>query len=712
MQRIIKGTRKILPVFLLFFISFSLQSQILNPVKWTFSTKQISDTEAELIFKASIDKGWHLYSQFVEPGGPIPTGFTFNPSKAYQLLGKVQEPKAIVEFDKVFEMNVGYFDGEATFRQKVKLLQAGEIAINGNFEYMTCDDEKCIPFFDNDFSFTLTGPQTAVLPGSEEAVVDENLATAEKTNTDSAKLTLPDAEVSTSAPIDTEAKGKSLWAIIIEAILWGFAALLTPCVFPMVPMTVSFFMKSGQDKVKSRVMASTYGISIVALYTIPIAIIIFLTYFVGGKTVTADIFNWMSTHWIPNVLFFLIFIFFAASFFGAFEIVLPSWMINKADAKADRGGLMGTFFMAVTLVLVSFSCTGPIIGTIIVKSTHGEIWEPIVTMLAFSTAFALPFTLFAFFPRWLNNLPRSGGWLNSVKVTLGFIEVALGLKFLSVADQTYHWGILDREVYLALWIVTFFLMGMYFLGKLRFLHDNESTHVTVPKLFIAIITFSFVVYLVPGMFGAPLKALSGYLPPQSTHDFDLNSIIRQNAEVVMSGNTYQASAKIEGCEDPDFGEFLHLPHGLKGYFDYEQGMRCAKAQNKPVFIDFTGHGCVNCREMEANVWADPEVLKRLRNDFVIIALYVDDKTTLPEKDWITSSYDGKVKKTIGRKYADFQVSRFSVNAQPYYVLLDHEGELLVKPKAYDLNVNRFVEFLDIGLAEFKRRSAVAVEQTE
>ncbi len=710
MQASSKSSLSFFSIIFMLILSLTAQGQILNPVKWSFSTRQINDQEAELLFKAKIDKGWHLYSQFVEPGGPIPTSFTFAPSKAYKLVGKVQEPKALVEFDNVFEMNVAYFDNEAVFRQKVSLLQAGEITINGTFEYMVCDDEKCIPFFDNDFSFSLTGP--AQVSGQPAALAEDTATFTTDTSVTAVDTGTLTATVGNDAPIETKAKGKSLWAIIIEAILWGFAALLTPCVFPMVPMTVSFFMKSGQDKAKSRLMASAYGISIVALYTIPIAIIILVTYFVGGASVTADIFNWLSTHWIPNVLFFLIFIFFAASFFGAFEIVLPSWMINKADAKADRGGLIGTFFMALTLVLVSFSCTGPIIGTIIVKSTQGEIWEPIVTMFAFSAAFALPFTLFAFFPRWLNNLPRSGGWLNSVKVTLGFIEVALGLKFLSVADQTYHWGILDREVYLALWIVTFFLMGMYFLGKLRFAHDSESSFVTVPKLFIAILTFSFVVYLIPGMFGAPLKALSGYLPPQSTHDFDLNAIIRENAEVVMSGNTYEVHSSVEGCEEPHYGEFLHLPHGLKGYFDYEQGLRCAKAQGKPVFIDFTGHGCVNCREMEANVWANPEVLKRLRNDYVIIALYVDDKTTLPESDWVTSTFDGKVKKTIGRKYADFQVSRFSVNAQPYYVLLDHEGELLVTPKAYDLNVNRFVEFLDQGLAEFKRRQAAVAQQAE
>lgn len=708
--------QKVVVLGLIFLVmNLSLAAQILEPIKWSFSSNRISDTELELVFKASIEQDWHLYSQYLEPGGPIPTSFTFEPTAHYELIGSVREPKATVEFDEIFKMDVGYFDKEAIFRQKVAIKSNKDFELKGTFEYMTCNDETCIPFFDNDFNFKVKGAKTATNTITEAPAENAKTASAvaDPVNTEAsidvqagdsneAQLNPEDMDAAQTEQIPLEAESeRSLWGIIIEAILWGFAALLTPCVFPMVPMTVSFFMKSGEDKVKSKLMASTYGFSIVALYTIPIAIIILATYFLGGKAITADIFNWLSTHWIPNVMFFAIFVLFAASFFGAFEIVLPSWMISKADSKADRGGLIGTFFMALTLVLVSFSCTGPIVGTIMVKSTHGEIWEPIITMFAFSTAFALPFTLFAFFPRWLTNLPKSGGWLNAVKVTLGFIELALGLKFLSVADQTYHWGILDREVYIALWIVIFFLMGMYFIGKLKFSHDSEMKFLSVPRLFLGIITFAFVIYLVPGMFGAPLKALSGYLPPQSTHDFDLNSIIRDNAEVVMSSSG--ESSLMEVCEEPRYGDFLHLPHGLKGYFDYEQGLACAKELNKPIFIDFTGHGCVNCREMEANVWSAPEVLKKLRNDYVVIALYVDDKTTLPEEEWITSEYDGKLKKTLGRKYADFQISRFNTNAQPYYVLMDHQGNALVQPRAYNLDVSAFLEFLDEGIREFKAR---------
>ena len=440
-------------------------------------------------------------------------------------------------------------------------------------------------------------------------------------------------------------------------------------------------------------MASFYGLSIIALYTLPIAVIIFITWIVGGDAVTADIFNWLSTHWIPNVLFFLIFMFFAASFFGAFEIVLPSWLVNKSDSKADKGGFIGTFFMALTLVLVSFSCTGPIVGSILVQSTQGEVWQPIITMLVFSTAFALPFTLFAFFPSLLKNLPKSGGWLNSVKVVLGFVELALGMKFLSVADQTYHWGILDREVYLAFWIVIFTLLGLYFLGKIKFAHDSDTPYVKVKSLFLAIITFAFVVYLIPGMWGAPLKALSGYLPPMHTLDFNL-----YDQQTSGNSNNNSNSEKITA----KYSDFLHLPHNLEGFFDYNEGMAYAKKVGKPVFIDFTGHGCVNCREMEANVWADPRVLDILRNDYVIIALYVDDKKELPESDWITTS-SGKVLKTIGKINADFQAKRFNVNGQPYYVLLDNDGEMLAPTRGYNLDVNGYIQFLEDGLKKYKEQ---------
>ncbi len=657
-------------ISLSFLFGFQLFSQIVEPVKWTFESKQ-EGQEATLIFKAVIDEGWHLYDTDLPEGGPIKTSFHFADSTLFELSGPLtKDPQPTEVFDKTFNMKLGYFSKQATLTQKIKLKSADKIEIKGYVEFMSCNDETCTPPAEAEFSFQLN---------KESAGQVETLASA-----------------SPSAENGNPAQSGNLLIFLFFSFLAGLAAILTPCVFPMIPMTVSFFMNSGESKLKSRLYAAFYGFSIIAIYTIVGTLVAVL--FGPGAA------NWLSTHWLPNLIFFAVFMIFAFSFFGMFEIVLPSWLVNKSDKQVDKGGFVGSFFMALTLVLVSFSCTGPIVGAILVESAGGQILKPIVGMFGFSLAFALPFTLFALFPGWLSNLPKSGGWLNSVKVVLGFLELALGLKFLSVADQTYHWGILDREVYLAFWIVIFVLLGFYLLGKLKFAHDSDVKHVSVPRLLMAIVSFSFVVYLVPGMFGAPLKAISGYLPPQSTHDFDLHQIIRDEVKLAtpVSG-TISSTPENEICEKPKFSEFLHLPHGLEGYFDYEQGMACARKLNKPVFIDFTGHGCVNCREMEANVWSDPRVLERLKNKFVVIALYVDDKSTLPESEWITSTYDGKVKKTLGKKYADFQISRYGVNAQPYYVLLDGKGEKLVEPRAYDLNADRFVEFLDAGLAEFDRR---------
>jgi len=409
--------------------------------------------------------------------------------------------------------------------------------------------------------------------------------------------------------------------------------------------------------------------------------------------------NELATAWLPNLIFFAVFVIFALSFFGLFEITLPHGFVNRVDRMGDKGGFIGVFFMSLTLVLVSFSCTGPIVGSILVESAGGQVLKPILGMFAFSTAFAIPFTLFALFPGWLSSLPKSGGWLNSVKVVLGFLELAFALKFLSIADQAYHWGLLDREVYLSLWIAIFTLLGFYLLGKIKLPGDSDTKQTSVSGLVLAIITFSFVIYLIPGLWGAPLKSLAGYLPPMSTHDFNLNEIVRKN-----SGGGGLLSESNIICEDPLYDEFLELPHGLNGYFDYEQALNCAKEQNKPLFIDFTGHGCVNCREMEQRVWVEDEVLERLKNDFVIVALYVDDKTELPESEWYNSKYDGKTKKSIGKQNADFQITKFNNNAQPFYVLLDENGNLLAEPKGYDLNVSNFVAFLDNGLEKFKSRN--------
>ena len=650
-------------------------AQIYDPVQWSFSSEALGNNEYNVIFKAEIENGWHVYSQNIADGGPVPTTFTFTESSEYQRVGEVMESQSIVLQDPVFDMELRYFEKEAIFTQKVKVLGKEPIAIKGELEYMVCNDGQCLP------------------PTAVEFDINLNSGT----------IANADAQAN---------EGDSLLSMILQAILWGLAALLTPCVFPMIPMTVSFFLHGSENKAAGRFKAIMYFIFIVLLYTLPIAIIIMVTWIFGGDSVTGDIFNWLSTHWLPNIIFFLVFMVFAASFFGAFEIVLPSSLVNKSDANSEKKGLAGVFFMALTLVLVSFACTGPIVGTVLIKSTSGEFWTPILTMFCYACTFALPFALFALFPSMLKNLPKSGGWLNTVKVILGFIEVALGFKFLSVADQTYHWHLLDREVYLGIWIVCFAMLGFYLLGKIRFKNDDPVESIGVGRLILSIITFTFVVYMIPGMWGAPLKALSGYLPPQQTLDFDLKRInqenadkvieyIQQNVRAVPAGQAEQQTTKptAELCESPRFADIFHLPHGLKGYFDYEQALACAKAQNKPLYVDFTGHGCVNCREMEANVWSDPRVLKMLRDDFIIVALYVDDKTKLPEEEWVVGG-DGKMKKTIGRKYADFQITKFGTNAQPYYCLMGYNGELLHEPRAYNLDKDGFVQFLKEGLDNF------------
>lgn len=683
-----KNTGLLLVVLALVFSQFSASAQILEPIKWDFKTKELSEDRIELQFIASIEPTWHLYSQDVPEDGPNPTTFNIDEGENFELIGGVEEPTPTEEYDEAFEMVVKYFAKEkVVFRQEVKVLTDEPFTITGFLEYMCCDDSRCLPPTAVDFEFPINGgaasaSQADDSSGDTPLFETEEIKSGDQDNTEA----LSD---------NKQHEKKTLWGFFIFAFIAGLAAILTPCVFPMIPMTVTFFMHDKESKAKGKLQAIVYGLSIIVIYTVVGTIV--------AVAFGASFANWLSTHWLPNVLFFLVFMFFAASFLGMFEITLPNWLINKSDKQADKGGITGPFFMAFTLVLVSFSCTGPLVGAILVESAGGAFLKPIIGMIGFSVAFALPFTLFAFFPKWLSNLPKSGGWLNNVKVVLGLIELALGFKFLSVADQTYHWGLLDREIYLAIWIVIFTILGFYLLGKIKFANDSDVKYVSVPRLALAIITFTFVIYLVPGMFGAPLKALSGYLPPQQTHDFDINAIVRDNLKVANYSQANGTEDQAAQCEDPKYADFLHLPHGLDGYFDYEQGMECARKLNKPVFIDFTGHGCVNCREMEASVWSDPRVLKRLREDFVIIALYVDDKSKLDESEWVKSSYDGKVKKTLGKKYADFQIRKFGVNAQPYYVLLDNEGEMLVQPRAYDLDVEEFVDFLDRGVEEFEER---------
>lgn len=723
-------------VFLMTLAAQTVQAQVLKPASWSYdvSKKEVKvGEEVELIFNVKIDKDWYLYSSDFDPDlGPMVTEFKFEKHPSYQLVGKIKPVNPKKKYDELWEGEYTYFVGTAQFRQKVKVLQP-DLVVKGSYEYQVCTDidGKCIPF-DDDFAFTnaqikVTAASGSATPTSTPAQTPAEAieqapeqATTQATAPDGVDTAVPPtlqqdsalaakdaleteetAETVTPALIDfsnEDASGGNIWTFMLIAFGSGLVALLTPCVFPMVPMTVSFFTGSSQSRAQAIGKALLYGISIIAIYTVAGTVV--------AKLFGADGANFLSTHWLPNVLFFAVFVIFGMSFLGLFEITLPSSWLNKADAQADKGGVLGVFFMAFTLVLVSFSCTGPIVGSILVASAGGETLRPVMGMFGFSLAFALPFTLFAIFPSWLSSLPKSGGWLNSVKVVLGFLELALALKFLSIADQVYHWGILDREVYLALWIVIFTLMGFYLLGKLKFAHDSDLPYISVPRVFMAIATFAFVVYLIPGMFGAPLKALSGYLPPQSTHDFDINALVRQSG----GGSSAQYTSANQLCEPPKYADFLHLPHGLQGYFDLEQAKRCAAEQGKPIFIDFTGHGCVNCREMEANVWSHPEVLRRLQENYVIAALYVDDKSELPESEWYTSEYDGKEKKTLGKKYADYQITKFNVNAQPYYVLMDENENVLVKPIAYDLSVENFVKFLDAGVEAYKSNKQVTAKK--
>ncbi len=665
-------------------------AQIIEPAKWSFKTVRLNDTVAELQIIATMEPAWHLYSQYTPVGGPLSTVITLEPSKNYKLLGKPVEPKPVTEYDEYLKVDVKYFKEKVvTFKQKILVRSQKPFEVKGNIDGQACNEGTCVQV-GTDFTFNLDGARTVAV----SAVTKTDTAFSKAADsTEKASLNASSDTASAQKAVEPNSdeftgKNKSLWWFFIQAFIWGLLAILTPCVFPMIPMTVSYFMKSGS---KGKVQAIIYGLSIIAIYVI-FGVLISVLF-------GADFGNWLSTHWIPNVLFFLIFVIFAASFFGYFEITMPNWLVNKSVQNEEKGGVMGTIFMALTLVLVSFSCTGPIVGTVVVQAVGGQVIKPVIGMLGFSLAFAIPFTLFAFFPQWLNKMPKSGGWLNSVKVVLGFIELAFALKFLNVPDQTYNWGILDREVYLGFWIVIFTMMGFYLLGKIKFPHDSEYPVVkSFPRLLLIIITFTFVIYLVPGLWGAPLKGISGWLPPMETQDFDVTRIVRENKG---SGGV---EAKGNIAEKPKYlNTNLKFEHGLTGYFDYDQALRASKELKKPVFVDFTGHGCTNCREMEARVWSDPRVLQRLRENFVLVALFVDNKVIeMPKEDWYTNK-EGNIVKLLGKKNTEIQREKFGTNSQPYYVILDETGKLLVSPRAYNLDIEEFIKFLDAGAEAYKKQ---------
>ena len=699
------------------------QAQIERPVTWTFAAQPgAAPGEATLTATAGIAGNWHIYSQFIEEGGPEPTSFRFAPSPDYELVGKPTEsPAPVKAFEKAFNMNIAYFPKRAVFSQKIRL-KAPQTTVKGTVTFMVCNDEKCLPPDDLEFSVAVRGAavpaaaKAAPTPPAPAQAAPATAVAAAKTpatkpaptppapadtavfrpEAGPAPMLAPAADAAPAAPavprataaaVAAPAASQSMWGIFLAGFLGGLAALIMPCIFPLLPFTVSYFTKGEYSRAGSVGRAAFYGLSIIFIY---VALGLLVTVIFG-----ADALNDLATSGAFNLVFFGLLLVFAASFLGAFELTLPSSWVTKTDTQADKGGLVGIFFMAATLALVSFSCTGPIIGTLLVQAAAtGQLLGPAVGMFGFSLALALPFTLFALFPSWLKALPKSGGWLNSVKVVLGFLELALALKFLSNVDLAYHWQWFDREVFLALWIVIFALLGFYLLGKIQFSHDSPVAHVSLPRLFLAIVVLAFTTYLVPGLWGAPLQAVAGFLPPQHTQDFDLYT--------PTLGGGRAAGPAAAPREQHKYGDIFRAPLGLDAYFDYAEARAYAQKVGKPILIDFTGNACVNCRKMEATVWPDARVLQRLRDDFVLVQLYVDDKTALPAAEQRVSQFSGKKIKTIGNEWSDFQASRYNANSQPFYVQLDPATEkVLATPQGANYDPDNFVRFLDGGLAAYR-----------
>jgi len=681
--------KKLISSLLLSFVVCVLQAQIKDPVKFKTEFNTLSDTEAEIVFTAAIDKGWHVYSTELGDGGPISATFNVDKTSGIELLGKLKPVgKEVATFDKLFEMKVRYFENTAKFIQKVKLT-GGAYEIEGYLEYGACDDESCLPPTEVPFKFSGVAKTAnaaaakAEQPEKKEVEKKEEATPVVSKDTVAMMELVPATTTDASTGIQPAVASGELWKpviselqalgeehtqgdmswiyIFVTGFLGGLLALFTPCVWPIIPMTVSFFLKRSEDKKKGIRDAWTYGASIVVIY---VALGLAITLIFGASALNA-----LSTNAIFNILFFLMLVVFAASFFGAFEITLPSKWSNAVDSKAESTtGLLSIFLMAFTLSLVSFSCTGPIIGFLLVQvSTTGSIVAPAIGMLGFAIALALPFTLFALFPSWLKSMPKSGGWMNVIKVTLGFLELAFALKFLSVADLAYGWRLLDRETFLALWIVIFALLGFYLLGKIKFPHDDDDNKVGVTRFFMALVSLAFAVYMVPGLWGAPLKAVSAFAPPMQTQDFNLYK--------------NEVHAKFD---------------------DYDLGMEYARLNGKPVMLDFTGYGCVNCRKMEAAVWTDPKVSDLINNDYVLITLYVDNKTPLTEPVKIVENGTERTLRTVGDKWSYLQRVKFGANAQPFYVLLDNQGKPLNKSYAYDEDIPKYIEFLQTGLENYKK----------
>ncbi len=624
--------KKITFIFTLVFTSLLINAQILNPTTWTFDSKQ-NGNEVDLIFKANVEEGWHVYDLNLPEGGPIATTITYNDSTLFDFVGKIQKSKEpITEFDRNFNLNVSYYGKEVTFTQTIRLLSEAPVTISGNVLFMSCNDENCTPPDEAEFNFKFyQGNKSEATENNEKAISDIDFSAA-------------------------STGGQTLWWFILISALAGLAAVLTPCVFPMIPMTVSFFMRGSENRGKSIRSGLFFGFSIMLIFTLLGAL---FSFGIFGPNVGSV----LSTHWIPNLLFFILFLVFAISFFGAFEMVLPSSLVNRTDAKADKGGMIGAFFMALTTVIVSFSCTGPFIGALIIQAVQGGGMRPLIGMFFFGLAFATPFTLLAIFPSALNKLPKSGAWLNSIKVVFAFVLLAFGLKFLSNIDQVYGFEILNREIYLAIWIVIFFLLGLYFLGKLKFSHDSDLPYLGVGRLFLSIATFSFVVYLYTGLLGNELAGISSLIPPENEDSY---------LSARSSSNINYSEAE-ELCGPAKYSDKLHLPNGLPGYFDYDQGIACAKEQGKPLFIVFKGHACANCKKMESTVWENDQVMKMLSENFVIVGLYTDDRTKLDKSEWFTSEVDGKIKDSLGEKNLDWQITNYKTNSIPFHVIIKPDG---------------------------------------
>ncbi|MBO7134140.1 MAG: thioredoxin family protein [Bacteroidales bacterium] len=678
-------------------------AQMAEPVKWKFSTEKISDKEFNLVMTATIEDKWHLYSQHFDAGGPMPLEIKYTKSDKYKLVGTTSEsPTPTAEYDDVFMVNVKYFTKKATFKQKIEVLADASFSVKAELNGQACfEDGQCLPV-SADAKFNIDLPKketpepekTSAEPVATEEntaeVVDNEVET--ETSTDSVVAEVAEQKsdkggtpliVSQNEFADETTEDGSMWAFFFLSLLFGILGILTPCVFPMIPMTISFFMQGESSKFNSVLKALIFGISIMFLYTI-IGVIVSLTNAGAGLTTV------LSTHWIPNLIFFALFVVFAASLFGMFEIILPTSLANKSDKQVDKGGVFASFFLALTTVIVSFSCTGPIVGALLVKAASGNVLEPTIGMLGFGLGFALPFTILAIAPNWIKKLPKSGGWMNSVKVVMGFCLLAFSLKYFSNIDQNYHLDIMSRELYIAIWIVISVLCGLYLLGKLRFKMDSEVKTVGFFRMILESAFFVFALYLFPGMFGANLSAVSGLLPPMTTQNFNLAD---------------DGGAASEGalCGTPKYSESMHTAYGVNAYFDYKQAFECAKAQDKPVILYFTGHSCANCKKMQAEIWANKSIAEKFNNEFVMTALYVDEKSVeVPVEEQFTSSNDGKVKKTLGEVNADIQIVNFQCNTQPYYVVVSPEGQVLTKPMSYNTNAEEFMEFLNEGLEKYKK----------